>query len=96
MKNQIEETAELFKALSHPTRLAIVCGLVGSDECNVSKIVENLGLLQPNISQHLSILKNAGIIEGYRKGAQVCYKVTDENIKKLIKNMGLESLPKQG
>lgn len=91
MKSKIEETAEVFKALSHPTRLAIVCGLASSDECNVSKMVDKLGLLQPNISQHLAILKNAGVIEGYRKGSQVCYKVANESVKKLIYEFGLKN-----
>lgn len=91
MKNKIVETAKIFKALSHPTRLAIVCGLVNSDECNVSKMVNKLGLLQPNISQHLTILKNAGIINGYRKGSQVCYKITDEKIKNIVKDLKLEA-----
>jgi len=89
MNKQIEHTAEIFKALSHPTRLAIVCGLIKSNECNVSVMVEKLGLLQPNISQHLSILKRAGIIEGYRKGAQVCYRVTNEPVRKLIEEMDI-------
>ncbi len=92
MKTRIEETAEIFKALSHPTRLAIICGLVKSDECNVSKMVDKLGLLQPNISQHLVILKNTGIIEGYRKGSLVCYKLVNESIKKIIKDLELENV----
>ncbi len=90
MKSKIEEAAEIFKALSHPTRLTIVCGLINSEECNVSKMVKKLGLLQPNISQHLSILKSAGIIDGYRKGSQVCYKVVNKSIIKLIKDLNLE------
>jgi len=80
----MERCAEIFKALAHPIRLKIVCGLSKKDECNVSLMVEKLGLPQPTVSQHLNILKNAGIITGYKKGTQVCYKVTDENTKKII------------
>lgn len=84
MNDKIEKCADVFKALAHPTRLAIVCGLVKSDGCHVSIMVDRLGLSQPNISQHLTILKNAGIIEGYRKGSQICYKVVNEPVRKLI------------
>ncbi len=87
MEKKLEKQAEIFKALSHPTRLAIVCGLTQGDGCNVSKMVDRLGLSQPNISQHLSILKNAGIIEGYRCGAEICYKLTNEKVKILINNL---------
>lgn len=91
MKNKLEYTAEILKALAHPTRLAIVMGLLKSNgECNVSIMVEKLGLPQPNISQHLTILRSAGIIEGYRKGSLVCYKVIDGRVKKLIECMELD------
>lgn len=91
MENNLEKAAEKLKALAHPTRLAIVLGLIKSNgECNVSIMVEKLELSQPNISQHLTVLKNAGIIEGYRKGAQVCYKVIDDCTKKLIECMELK------
>lgn len=80
----MEKYAEMFKALAHPIRLKIVCGLAKKDECNVSLMVEKLGVSQPTVSQHLNILKNAGIITGYKKGTQVCYKVTDEIAKKIV------------
>lgn len=80
----MEKYAEIFKALAHPIRLKIVCGLAKKDECNVSLMVEKLGVSQPTVSQHLNILKNAGIITGYKKGTQVCYKVTDEIAKKIV------------
>ena len=86
----MEKFAEIFKALAHPIRLKIVCGLIKKEECNVSIMVEKLGLPQPTVSQHLTILKSAGIIEGYRKGTQICYKVTNETTKKLIKVLGDE------
>jgi len=89
MKNDIEKTAEIFKALSSTTRLKIVVGLIEKHECNVNKMAEGLGLPQPNISQHLAILKSAGIIEGYRKGNQICYKVIDEQTNSIIKSLNL-------
>ena len=87
MKNNIEKMAEIFKALSGTTRLKIVIGLIEKNECNVNKMAEGLGVAQSNVSQHLSVLKNAGIIEGYRKGNQICYKVVNEFVIKIVKNM---------
>jgi len=75
--------AEKLKALSNPHRLCIVKGLI-DNECNVTKIQECLGLPQSTISQHLSKLKAAGIIEGHRAGLEVCYKVTDTTAVKIV------------
>lgn len=82
-----ENYAQIFKALSHPLRLHIACGLMMKEECNVSKMVEKLGVPQPTVSQHLNIMKAAGIIESHRKGTQICYKIADEKVKKIIASM---------
>jgi ArsR family transcriptional regulator len=47
-------------------------------------MVEKLGASQPTVSQHINSLKNAGIIEGFRKGNQICYKVINEDIIKMF------------
>ena len=87
MTKEIEKTVNLLKALACETRLKIVMGLLEKKECNVNLMAEKLGLAQSNVSQHLSILKNAGIIEGYRKGTQICYRVEDEQTEKIIKSL---------
>lgn len=86
----MDKISEIFKALAHPIRLKIVCGLIKKQECNVSIMVEKLDVPQPTVSQHLNILKNAGVITGYKKGTQVCYKVTSEVAKKIIKTLEIE------
>jgi len=86
----MENYAEIFKALAHPIRLKIVCGLMTKDQCNVSVMVEKLQVPQPTVSQHLNILKNAGIITGYKKGTQICYKITNEKTKKIVSAMEIE------
>lgn len=83
----MDKISEIFKALAHPIRLKIVCGLIKKEECNVSIMVKKLEIPQPTVSQHLNILKNAGVITGYKKGTQVCYKVTNEVVKKIIKTL---------
>lgn len=90
MKTDLEKIINIFKALACETRLKIVMGLLKKKECNVNLMAEKLGLAQPNVSQHLSILKNAGIIEGYRKGTQVCYRVVDEQTQNIIKVLSVE------
>lgn len=84
MKDDTEQILEIFKALSCRARFDIVVGLIKSHECNVTKMAEKLNIPQPNVSQHLTILKKAGIIEGFRKGNQICYRVTDERTEKII------------
>lgn len=90
MKDNIEEILDIFKALSCKPRFDIVVGLIKNHECNVGKMAEKLSIPQPNVSQHLAILKNAGILEGYRKGTQICYKVVDEQTKNIIKALEFE------
>ena len=78
-----EEISETFKALAHPARLKMVVGLI-KDECNVAQIQKVLGLPQSTISQHLRILKNAGIITGRKEGTRTCYGVTDARVRKIV------------
>ena len=87
MNQSFEKQAEIFKALSCETRLKIVIGLLEKNECNVNKMAQCLGIAQPNVSQHIAILKSTGIIEGYRKGTQICYKVVDDFVIKIVKEM---------
>jgi ArsR family transcriptional regulator len=82
-----EYYSQIFKALAHPIRLQIACGLMTKNECNVSKMVEKLGVSQPMVSQHLNILKNAGIIQNQRKGTQICYRVVNKKVESIIKSM---------
>ncbi|NHM27563.1 winged helix-turn-helix transcriptional regulator [Desulfofundulus sp. TPOSR] len=81
---QYEEKAELLKALAHPIRLCIVDGLI-NNECNVTRMRECLDLPQSTVSQHLGILKSRGIIRGRRQGTEICYTVTNELVKDLMK-----------
>ena len=81
-----EKVSERLKALAHPARLKIVAGLL-KDECNVGQIQKVLGLPQSTISQHLRMLKNAGIIKGRREGNKTCYRVIDARVRKIVEIM---------
>ena len=65
--------ALMMKALGHPARIAILQHLIKSQECICGHLVEELGLAQATISQHLKELKNVGLIKGTIEGTSVCY-----------------------
>jgi DNA-binding transcriptional ArsR family regulator len=77
------ELASLFKALSHPARIAIVEYLLSVDTCICGDIVNELPLAQPTISQHLKELKNANIIKGSIEGTAICYCINSETMVKI-------------
>ncbi len=86
-KKNLKLYAVILKALGHPTRLAIVYGLMNSNGCNVNKMVENLGVSQSTVSQHLALLRRLNIVQCEKKGLEVCYKVEDEKIKSIVKTI---------
>jgi len=85
MLDQMEEKAEILKAIAHPYRLCIVNGLLDEPGCNVTKMQSCLELPQSTISQHLAKLKNAGIVEGRRNGLEVNYYVVNEHAKRVVR-----------
>ncbi len=76
-------TARVFKALAHPARLVLLRRLLES-ECCVSEVEHCLGISQPNVSQHLKVLKNAGLIAGRREKTRVCYRIADKRIERIL------------
>jgi predicted transcriptional regulator len=67
------ELAAMAKALAHPARIAILQVLVKTNACVCGSLVEELGLAQATISQHLKELKQVGLIQGTIDGTSVCY-----------------------
>ncbi|UGS22101.1 ArsR/SmtB family transcription factor [Flavobacterium cyclinae] len=82
------EMANMFKALSHPARVAIVEYLLSVDSCICGDIVEVLPLAQPTVSQHLKELKNANIIKGNIDGTAICYCINPDTIEIIEKYFG--------
>lgn len=70
--------ALLFKVLAHPARLAILQYIINQEACICNDLVEELGLAQATISQHLKELKNSGLIKGTIEGKSVCYCIDQE------------------
>lgn len=73
------EIALFAKAFGHPARVAILQHLFKIDTCVCGDLVEEIGLAQPTISQHLKELKHLGLIMGTVEGTKVCYCINPEN-----------------
>jgi predicted transcriptional regulator len=81
------ELANLLKAMAHPARIAILQAIIKANSCICGELVDELGLAQPTISQHLKELKNAGIIQGTIEGVKVCYCIEPKAWKLLQQNL---------
>ena len=75
------ELASLAKVLGHPARIAILQHLMKVNTCICGDLVNEIGLAQPTISQHLKELKRVGIIQGTIEGTSICYCINPENWK---------------
>jgi DNA-binding transcriptional ArsR family regulator len=79
----IDRASRSLKAMSHPLRLKILCTL-GDSEISVQDIVERVGTSQSNISQHLAILRDKGILTSRKDANRVYYRVSDSRTLRLI------------
>lgn len=77
------EIASMFKVLGHPARIAILQFIINQKACICNDLVEELGLAQPTISQHLKELKNRGLIQGTIEGKSVCYCIEETKWKEM-------------
>lgn len=78
-----EELATLAKALGHPARVKIVRILLRRNACICGDIVEELPLAQSTVSQHLKVLKEAGLVRGDVDGPRVCYCIEPRALRRL-------------
>lgn len=81
---KIDKMTQLLKALAHPTRLEILMFLKERESECVCKIYEELNLEQSNISQHLRLLKNSGVLTSKKDGQWVHYSVAHPEIFEII------------
>ncbi|MTI49736.1 ArsR/SmtB family transcription factor [Sporosalibacterium faouarense] len=84
---ELEDKAELLKAIAHPIRLCIVRGLMQEEGRNVTNIQTCLSIPQSTVSQHLAKLKSAGIVEGRRSGTEVNYYVINEDVRNVLNHI---------
>ena len=96
MDKYLSETVEIFKALGDYTRLKILKLLQSKGTLCVGMLSQEIGISQPAVSQHLKVLKTAGLIEGEKNGYHMHYKVqlekfTDINLKDILSRIRIES-----
>jgi len=83
-QSDIKHTSNCLKAMAHPLRLKILCLLSKLEQISVLDLVEAVGTSQSNISQHLSILKEKGLLSCEKEANKVYYKLADEDLGELI------------
>lgn len=79
----IREASAAMQAMAHPIRLRILC-LVGSAELSVLEILEAVGTTQSNVSQHLAVLRDHGILEARKDANKVYYRIGDPRVLEMI------------
>jgi ArsR family transcriptional regulator, zinc-responsive transcriptional repressor len=79
----LDAAGELLRALAAPVRIAIVLQLRESQRC-VHELVDALGVPQPLVSQHLKILKAAGVVTGERSGREMLYRLADHHLAHIV------------
>jgi len=82
-QDQIELAARSLRAIGHPLRLKILC-VLGDQEISVQDIVDTVGTSQSNISQHLAILRDKGVLKTRKDANRVFYRVGDVRVLQLI------------
>ena len=85
-QEHIELAARSLKAIAHPLRLKILC-VIGEEEACVQQIVDAVGTSQSNISQHLAILREKGVLQTRKDAKRVFYRVTDQRTLQLVSLM---------
>jgi ArsR family transcriptional regulator len=85
-EDDLERVTRSLKAMSHPLRLRILCTISDTD-ISVQEIVDMVGTSQSNISQHLSILREKGILASRKEANRVFYRVNDTRTLTLVKMM---------
>lgn len=88
MQDADVDIAELAKALAHPARLRILRLLLATPGCIGGDIVDAVGLAQSTVSEHLRILKTAGVIKGEIAGPRICYALNPNTLKPLAEFIG--------
>lgn len=84
-KQKYRVQANILKVLAHPTRLSIINALMEGPKC-VNDVCELCEVPQPNISQHLTLLKGESIVQYYEEGKSKCYYLTNKEMIKTILN----------
>ncbi|MGI5200369.1 ArsR/SmtB family transcription factor [Spirillospora sp. CA-108201] len=88
-----ERVAAMFRAIGHPVRLGIIRRLAAEPETCACDFTEVFALKQPTISQHLKVLREAGLVTTRRQGTQICYSVDPTGIRELQDQLAAVAMP---
>lgn len=86
LETRFQYAARVLKALSHPLRLELVCGLRGQP-CTQTYIAETLSLPQSTIAQHLKVLRSEGLVRARRQGVEVVFSLADPSVVQIMDMM---------
>ena len=84
MTRKAEEVARLLKAVANPRRLLVLCRLVEAGQSNVNDLAAAVGLSQSALSQHLSVMRDEGLLTFDRHGQTLLYRIADPRIEALL------------
>lgn len=84
---KVKEYVDVIKLLAHPIRFSIALTLEENTQLNVGAIQEALSLPQSTVSQHISKMRESGIVEAERDGTKIYYSLTNEIASRIIKNL---------
>ena len=82
-EEHIDQASRALKAMAHPLRLKILC-VLGDKEVSVQDIVDSVGTSQSNISQHLAVLRDHGLLEARKEANKVYYRIGDPRVIRMI------------
>jgi DNA-binding transcriptional ArsR family regulator len=83
MRKNVENSSAFLKLLSNPTRLLILCNLIESERC-VGDLEKDLNISQSALSQHLSKMRDKGIVKSEKQGQHVFYSISDSDVVDII------------
>ncbi len=89
---ELEDASRSLKAIAHPLRLQILCKL-GSEEVSVQDIVESVGTSQSNISQHLGVMRDKGVLASRKVANRVFYRIEDLAVRRLVGEKSAQRKP---
>ncbi|XJS11162.1 ArsR/SmtB family transcription factor [Aerococcaceae bacterium WGS1372] len=84
---EIQKTVTILKVLAHPIRYSIAVTLLKNGVMNVGAIQDSLSLAQSTVSQHISKMRQVGIVDYNREGTKIYYKLSDPTTIKMIKSL---------
>ena len=85
--SDVDHASNCLKAMAHPLRLKILCLLMQFEKISVLDLVDAVGTSQSNISQHLSVLKDKGLLHCEKNANKVYYRLVDEDLALLVSSV---------